>query len=43
MTQGDTREEALTMMDEAFALWLETALEEGVPIPEPAVFDPLQI
>jgi antitoxin HicB len=35
MTQGDNREEALTMIDEAKILWLETALEEGIPIPEP--------
>lgn len=35
MTQGDSREEALAMIDEAKALWLETALEEGIPIPEP--------
>lgn len=37
MTQGDNREEALTMLDEAKVLWLETALEEGIPIPEPTV------
>lgn len=35
-TQGDSREDALLMLDEAKALWLETALEEGIPIPEPA-------
>jgi len=35
MTQGASREEALEMLDEAKALWLETALEEGIPIPEP--------
>jgi antitoxin HicB len=35
MTQGDSREEALVMIDEAKELWLETALEEGIPIPEP--------
>ncbi len=35
MTQGDSREDALIMLDEAKALWLETALEEGIPIPEP--------
>ncbi len=34
-TQGDSREEALLMLDEAKALWLETALEEGIPILEP--------
>ncbi len=36
MTQGDSRDEALHMLDEAKALWLETALEEGIPIPEPS-------
>ncbi|MBK8024693.1 MAG: type II toxin-antitoxin system HicB family antitoxin [Chloroflexi bacterium] len=35
MTQGDSREEALAMIDEARDLWLETALEEGISIPEP--------
>ncbi len=35
MTQGSTREEALTMLDEAKELWLETALAEGIDIPEP--------
>jgi antitoxin HicB len=35
MTQGESREEALMMIDEAKELWLETALEEGIPIPEP--------
>jgi antitoxin HicB len=37
MTQGDSREEALMMLDEAKILWLETALEEGIIIPEPAL------
>lgn len=36
MTQGQSREDALAMIDEAKELWMETALEEGVPIPEPA-------
>ena len=36
MTQGESREEALAMIDAAKALWLETALEEGISIPEPA-------
>jgi len=35
MTQGDSREDALMMLDEAKALWLKTALEEGILIPEP--------
>ena len=36
ITQGEGREDALLMLDEAKALWLETALEEGIPIPEPS-------
>lgn len=35
MTQGDSREDALLMLDEAKELWLETALAEGMSIPEP--------
>jgi antitoxin HicB len=35
MTNGDTREEALHMIDEAKSLWLETALQVGKTIPEP--------
>lgn len=36
MTQGRSRVEALDMIDEAKTLWLETAMEEGITIPEPA-------
>jgi len=35
MSQGDTIEEAVSMIWEAMGLWLETALEDGIPIPEP--------
>lgn len=35
MSQGDTAEEALTMIQEAKELWLEVALEDGDTIPEP--------
>jgi antitoxin HicB len=35
MTQGETREAALAMLDEAKELWLETALDENIAIPEP--------
>jgi len=35
MSQGDTAEEALAMIQEAMVLWLEVALEDGLPIPEP--------
>jgi antitoxin HicB len=35
MSAGDTAEEAVTMIQEAMAGWLEVALEEGLSIPEP--------
>jgi len=35
MSEGDTAEEAVAMIREAMQLWLEVALEEGIPIPEP--------
>ena len=35
MTQGTSRVEALELLDEAKQLWLETALSEGIEIPEP--------
>jgi antitoxin HicB len=35
MTQAPSRVEALAAIDEAKALWLETALAENIPIPEP--------
>jgi antitoxin HicB len=35
MTQTDSWEEILPMITEAKELWLEVALEEGIPIPEP--------
>ena len=35
MSEGDTAEEAIAMIREAMQLWLEVALEEGIPIPEP--------
>jgi antitoxin HicB len=35
MTNGETREDALNMIDDAKRLWLETALSLGMPIPEP--------
>ncbi|GIK63732.1 MAG: hypothetical protein BroJett018_15260 [Chloroflexota bacterium] len=35
MTNGESREDALSMIDDAKRLWLETALSLGVPIPEP--------
>ena len=32
---GETREEALTMIDDAKEAWLSVSLEAGDPIPEP--------
>ena len=34
-SQGDTAEEALYMIQDAMLAWLEVALEDGLPIPEP--------
>ena len=34
VSEGDTAEEALTMIREAMRLWLEVALAEGIPVPE---------
>ena len=35
MTNGESREDALAMIDDAKRAWLETALELGLTIPEP--------
>ncbi len=35
MTEGDTREETLAMIEDAKLTWLEGALAENIPIPEP--------
>lgn len=35
MTEGDSREEALQMIEDAKRSWLAAALEDGLPIPEP--------
>jgi antitoxin HicB len=35
MSQGETPEEALRMIEDAMRGWLEVSLEEGNPIPEP--------
>jgi antitoxin HicB len=37
ITNADSREEALVMLDDAKQLWLETALALGKTIPEPEV------
>lgn len=36
MTEADTREDVLKMLEDAKEAWLETALERGVDIPEPS-------
>lgn len=36
VTAGETAEEALGNLDEAMAVWIESALAHGDPIPEPA-------
>ena len=35
MSQGDTVEEAMSMIREAAHLWLKTCIEDGDSIPEP--------
>jgi len=39
MSHGDTREDALESLGEAMEGWIESKLEMGHPIPEPAVTD----
>lgn len=38
--QGETVEEAVENLDVARELWIETRLEDGLPVPEPAPEDP---
>ncbi len=35
MSQGDTPEEALGMIEDAMRCWLQVSLDDGDPIPEP--------
>ncbi len=35
MTEGDSPQEATAMIYDAMAAWIETALEDGQPVPEP--------
>lgn len=37
ITQGDTKEEVLAMIEDAKRAWIETALKRGKAIPEPLV------
>ena len=36
MSQGDTIEEAYEMIQDAMRSWLDVAIEDNIPIPEPA-------
>jgi antitoxin HicB len=36
ISQGDTVQEAYEMIQDAMRAWLEVAIEENIPIPEPA-------
>ena len=35
MTEADSREEVLTMIEDAMKGWIELALKDGQPVPEP--------
>lgn len=35
LSQGETREEAFVMIEDAKKCWIQSALEDGVEIPEP--------
>lgn len=37
ITNGNSRQDALDMIDDAKRLWLEAALANDVPIPEPEI------
>ena len=39
MSAGDTPDEAIEMIQDAMRLWIQTALEDGDPIPEPRSLD----
>ncbi len=39
ITQGDTMEEAISFINEAKILWLKTAIDRGITIPEPRQLD----
>lgn len=38
MAHGKTQEEAFKEVNVVCDMWIETAKEEGIPIPEPALF-----
>lgn len=37
ITQGETKEEVLAMLEDAKACWIEAALEDGIEIPKPNI------
>ena len=37
---GDTQHEALTVIEQAIGLWIDTATEFGDPVPEPKGYAP---
>ncbi|EAX46801.1 protein of unknown function UPF0150 [Thermosinus carboxydivorans Nor1] len=39
ITQGETLTEVIAMIEDAKRVWLETAIEEGIDIPEPVGHD----
>lgn len=39
ITEGKNRKEVFALIDDALKAWLETALEEGIKIPEPVSDD----
>ncbi|MBM7854320.1 putative RNase H-like HicB family nuclease [Desulfohalotomaculum tongense] len=43
LSQGETKEEALEMIEDAKIAWIETALELGREIPEPAPDDKFSV
>lgn len=43
MAHGETREQALEEIDIAKNLWIETAKEEGLPVPEPHLFSDMVV
>ena len=43
MAHGETKEEALKENEIAKELWIETAKEDGLPIPEPALFTSIAV
>ncbi len=35
MAHGDTQSDALAHASDAIQLWIDTAIEDGIPVPEP--------